>query len=119
MTRRLVLGSAIALLTGLVLLPLAILAWRLVEAPDAALAALAHPLNLEAAGATLLLSLSVLSFTLLLGVPLGWLIGRTNLPGASTWRAICTVPYVVPPYISAIAWDHAAQPHQRIAEPRP
>ncbi|MCO4743874.1 MAG: iron ABC transporter permease [Proteobacteria bacterium] len=104
LSRPLVLGGALLLLTALVVLPLGGLGLRLLQDPMAGLDALQHPLNVRAAWHTLLLSVSVLLFTLVVGVPLGWLVGRTDLPGRSMWRAICTTPYVVPPYITAIAW---------------
>ncbi|TNE91608.1 MAG: iron ABC transporter permease [Deltaproteobacteria bacterium] len=103
-TRTAVLGGAVALLTGLVVVPLGLLGLRLLADPAAGIEALGNGLNLAAALNTLILSLSVLAFTVFVGVPLGWLVGRTDLPGARTWRAVCTVPYVVPPYITAIAW---------------
>jgi iron(III) transport system permease protein len=103
-TRALVLGTALVLLGALVVLPLGVLGASLLADPAAGLAALAHPLNVRAAWNTVLLSVAVLAFTLAIGVPLGFLLGRTDLPGRATWRAVCTIPYVVPPYVTAIAW---------------
>jgi iron(III) transport system permease protein len=103
-TRTVVLAGATLLLLGLVVLPLGGLGLRLIADPTTGFTALGDPLNQTAALHTLLLSLSVLAFSLVVGVPLGWLVGRTDLPAASSWRAACTVPYVVPPYITAIAW---------------
>lgn len=104
MTRALVLGGALVLLGAFVLLPLGILGAYLLAEPAAGLEALADPLNVRATLNTLKVALAVLAFTLVLGVPLGFLLGRTDLPRRSAWRALCTTPYVVPPYITAIAW---------------
>jgi iron(III) transport system permease protein len=38
------------------------------------------------------------------GVPLGILVGRTDVPGAATLRSLLLVPYLVPPYVMVIAW---------------
>jgi iron(III) transport system permease protein len=102
-TRQLVLGGAILALVALVVWPLVVLLGELVRDP-AALGALAAPLNLRAAVNTVLLSLATLALALGLGVPLGFLLGRTDLPARGFWKTVCTAPYVVPPYIAAIAW---------------
>lgn len=66
--------------------------------------------NLEALKNTILLASSVVIFASLIGIPLAWLIGRTNLPGATRWRSIFSFPYIVPPYIGAIAWIELMNP---------
>ena len=104
MTRALTLGIATGLLLAFVVLPLAVLLGALAVDPASGLHALLHPLNQRAAWNTVKLAAGVLAFTLVVGVPLGWIVGRTDLPGRPQWRALCTVPYVVPPYVTAIAW---------------
>lgn len=103
MSRALLLGGAVAALVLFVVVPLLALGGALVGAPEA-LAAWTDPLNLAAARNTVVLSVGVLGFALVFGVPLGFLVGRTDLPAAGTWRALAMVPYVVPPYVTAIAW---------------
>lgn len=104
MSRSLVLGGAVALLLATVVLPLGVLLVAGLGDPTAGLSALVEPLNLRAAWNTVLMALSVTAFTLVVGVPLGFLVGRSDLPGARTWKVLATTPYVVPPYITAIAW---------------
>jgi molybdate transport system permease protein len=41
--------------------------------------------------------------TLVLGVPLAWLLARPALPGASVLRALVTVPLVLPPVVGGVA----------------
>ena len=41
--------------------------------------------------------------TLVLGVPLAWLLARPTLPGAALWRALVTVPLVLPPVVGGVA----------------
>lgn len=104
------------LLLGLVVLALLVFAGlplgaMLLQALDpAALAALRDPINLRALGNTALLCLGVTLFSLAIGVPMGWLLGRTDLPGAAAWRVLLSLPYVVPPYIGAIAWTWLLNP---------
>ncbi len=104
MTRAITLSTATLLLFAFALVPLVAVAVALLAAPGVGLEALTHPLNLAATWNTLVLAVAVLAFTLAVGVPLGWLLGRTDLPLRPAWRAVCTIPYVVPPYITCIAW---------------
>jgi molybdate transport system permease protein len=41
--------------------------------------------------------------TLVLGVPLAWLLARPTLPGARVLRALVTVPLVLPPVVGGVA----------------
>lgn len=46
----------------------------------------------------------------LIGVPLGVLIGKSNLPFKRCFFFILCIPLLVPPYIVAVAWDQLLQP---------
>lgn len=107
----LVLGIAAGLLVLFAALPLAIMLVRSFSGGLAPIwSAWTDSLNLRALGNTVSLTLATLAFTLALGVPLGWLFGVSDLPGRAAWRSLCTVPYVLPPYIGAIAWIQLANP---------
>ncbi|KUP96349.1 ABC transporter permease [Thermobifida cellulosilytica] len=86
---------------GFLVLPLAGL---LVRAPWSALGA-----RLLSAGVrdALLLSLgtatAATAVSLLLGVPLAWLLARTGFPGRRVVRALVTVPLVLPPVVGGVA----------------
>ncbi len=41
-----------------------------------------------------------------LGTGLAWLIARTDVPLKSFWRSALLVPYMIPPFIGAIAWTY-------------
>ncbi|GAA1438204.1 ABC transporter permease [Nocardiopsis tropica] len=41
--------------------------------------------------------------SLLLGVPLAWLLARTDFPGRRVLRAVVTVPLVIPPVVGGVA----------------
>ncbi|HID87654.1 MAG TPA: iron ABC transporter permease [Anaerolineae bacterium] len=45
-----------------------------------------------------------------LGLPLGWLVARTDLPGRGFLELLCLLPYMLPPFIGAIAWTQLLAP---------
>src|SRR2546421_11340291 len=55
-------------------------------------------------GHSIVLSLSVTFFAIALGVPLGVLLGRTDLPLRGSLTILLTLPLLVPPYVIAVAW---------------
>ena len=46
----------------------------------------------------------------LLGVGLAWLTARTDLPGRAVWETALLLPYMIPPFIGAIAWVYLLSP---------
>lgn len=44
------------------------------------------------------------------GVLLAWLTVRTDLPAAAVWHAALLLPYMIPPFIGAIAWVYLLSP---------
>lgn len=104
MSARVLLGGAVVALLLAVGLPLGALLASSAGDLGAAVGELGQPANLRAMVNTLVVALGVTAFTIVAGVPLGILLGRTDIPRAATWRALATTPYVVPPYITAIAW---------------
>lgn len=59
---------------------------------------------------TVLVSLAVGISCVLLGVPLAWVLTRTNLPGKDKFRTWFCLPYAIPPYVGAIGWIILANP---------
>lgn len=108
MSQRLSLGLVAALLLLFVGLPLLLLGIE--AASPAGWSALGLPVNRVAFVNTAVLCAGVLAFTLLVGLPIGWLLGRSDLPGRPFWRTLLAVPYIVPPYIGAIAWIQLLNP---------
>jgi molybdate transport system permease protein len=90
-------------LAGLAFLVLPLLG-LLVRAPWSTL-----PQRLTAPGVLTALRLSLTTATLatlislVLGVPLAWLLARTRLPGRRFIRALVTVPLVLPPVVGGVA----------------
>ena len=52
---------------------------------------------------SLLTATSATAICVVLGVPLAWLLARTSLPGRRAWRALVTVPLVLPPVVGGVA----------------
>jgi iron(III) transport system permease protein len=55
-------------------------------------------------GHSLLLSVGVTFFATMVGVPLGVLLGKTDLPFRRTLTVLLAVPLLIPPYVIAVAW---------------
>src|SRR4029078_2256695 len=55
-------------------------------------------------GHSLLLSVGVTFFATIVGVPLGILLGKTDLPFRRAFTVLLTVPLLIPPYVIAVAW---------------
>jgi len=68
------------------------------------LAGLLEPRTLSLLGRTAYLGLGVAAVALLLGVPYGFLVARTDLPGAALLRPLGVVPLLIPPLFIASTW---------------
>ncbi|MEU9580546.1 ABC transporter permease [Streptomyces chilikensis] len=83
------------------LLPLAAL---LVRAPWAELPGqLGSPQVWQALRLSLLSATTATALCLVLGVPLAWVLARTDFPGRRLVRALVTVPLVLPPVVGGVA----------------
>jgi molybdate transport system permease protein len=90
-----------ALAVGFLAVPLLGL---LEQAPWRDLAAeLASPLVREALRLSLVCSLGAVAVSLLLGVPLAFLLARVPFPGRNLVRALVTLPMVLPPVVGGVA----------------
>lgn len=65
-------------------------------------------------GSTLLNTLSIAcggaAIATILGVPLGWLVSRTNVPLAKVWDRLAVTPIFISPFIGGTAWILLASP---------
>jgi iron(III) transport system permease protein len=59
---------------------------------------------------TLFVAFTVAGLCALIGVPLAWLLTRTDLPMKTRLRSWFCLPYAIPPYVGAIAWIILANP---------
>lgn len=60
---------------------------------------------------SLLLATAVAGLSTLLGVPLAWLVARTDLPGRETIRVLTLAAFVTPSFIGALGWILLAAPN--------
>ncbi|MBV9292143.1 MAG: molybdate ABC transporter permease subunit [Frankiales bacterium] len=103
MTRRPPVPLATAATVGVVLLLLP-LAGILVHAPWRHLPSLlTSSTALTALRLSLECSLGALAVSILVGVPLAWVLARTDFPGKSLVRSLVTVPLVLPPVVGGVA----------------
>ncbi len=59
---------------------------------------------------TLTISLLTVFFTILIGCPLAWLVTRTDMPFKGLFKTLFIIPYMIPPFIGAIAWGFLLSP---------
>lgn len=91
--------------TAIAVLPLAYLVIRATSGGLAAFAeVLWRPRTLELVLASVQLAVAVTASCVVLGVGLGWLVTRTDLPGRRVWQVALALPLAVPSYIAAWAW---------------
>ena len=105
----LVLGFAVALLLFLVGYPLLWLFLGSLGAPQSLglehlQRAFARPQNYAALVNTLQLALGTGVMSVLIGVPLAWATSRTNMPLRYVIHALVALSYIMPPYLTALAY---------------
>lgn len=61
--------------------------------------------TLKLLGNTIALGMLVVAGTLLLGVPLAFVLARTDLPFRNLMSTVLLIPLFLPPYILAVAWS--------------
>ncbi|MDP2726325.1 MAG: ABC transporter permease subunit, partial [Dehalococcoidia bacterium] len=87
------------LIAAAVLLPIAYLLIKTAGAGESALQLLFRVRTLQVLANTALLALTVTAATSVLGVALGWLTVRTDLPLRRLWSVLLVMPLVVPSYV--------------------
>ncbi|MCA9003324.1 MAG: hypothetical protein KDB61_15480, partial [Planctomycetes bacterium] len=102
-THRPTLALAAGALIVFGLLPLAMMAWR-ITGDWSALERLLDGRTVSLLGRTILLGSGVVGLSLLVGVPFGYLVARTDLPGRGLWGALVWVPLLLPPLIMGMSW---------------
>ena len=94
-----------AVVAGLVLLPIIVIAASAfsVGAGEAA-DYLLRPRIGRLLGNTALLMLFTVPLAVVIGVAAAWLVERTDLPGAPVWRGLMLAPLAVPAFVASYAW---------------
>ncbi|HLN13288.1 MAG TPA: iron ABC transporter permease [bacterium] len=59
---------------------------------------------------SLVVSVAATAGGIVLGVALAWIVSRTDVPGRAAWRTALLLPYMIPPFIGAIAWVYLLSP---------
>ena len=72
---------------------------------------------LDALWISLVTSIAAAAISILLGVPLAWVLSRTDLPGRRVVRAIVTLPMVLPPVVGGAALLFALGRRGLVGEP--
>jgi len=106
---------ALLCLAFLVVFPLGVLFYKSFETVEGVslqnyIFVLSDIRNLEPLKNTILLGIWTVIVSLALGVPLAWLVARTDLPGRQFVESLCLLPYMLPPFIGAIAWIQLLAP---------
>ncbi len=68
------------------------------------------PYFFEALGNTLGLGVAVSLVSLLIAAPLAFARGLYQVPGGTLWDVLFLIPFMMPPYIGAMAWTFTLQP---------
>ena len=102
--------SALVGVAVLGLLPLGLVVREAGTDGDAWIETVTSDLAYDAFLETLQLATATTIFALLIGAPIAWLVTRSDLPWKGALRTLLTIPYIVPPYIAAVAWINLANP---------
>lgn len=97
----LLLALPAGLVVALLLLPLAYLVVRAAGGGGKGWRVLTRQNTLELVLQTGALVLAVTAATIVIGVPLAWLVTRTDLPGRRFWAVAAALPLVIPSYVAA------------------
>jgi iron(III) transport system permease protein len=109
-SRRPVLALAALGVCALVALPVLYLAIRAAEGDASSWDLILRGRTLALAGRTAGLAASVTGAAVALGVPLAWLVTRTDLPLRRLWSVVLALPLVIPSYVGAFALISALGP---------
>lgn len=112
-------GGAILALIVLIVLPLLSLLWGSISAKDGVtFGFFEHVLSSSLYSRALMNSLILGAWTglmsVLIGVPLAWIVSRTNLPARGFVRLTATISYLSPPFLIAIAYVNLFSPNAGI-----
>lgn len=113
---RLVFGAVALILTAMVLLPVG---WLLVISFSGPagftlanyLQLVTDPTMLRPLGITLWISTLVAVSCVVVAVPMGWCVARTDMPLRRLVRTLTMASLVTPPFLGAIAWELLAAPN--------
>lgn len=108
-------GSAVVGLAALVIYPSGVLVVQSLSQGGRATAAYyarvaADPQTYAALAHSLVVSAWTTLGATAIGVTLAWLVARTDLPRRDRWHTALLIPYMIPPFIGAMAWVYLCGP---------
>lgn len=106
----LLLAAPALVVVGILVLPLVYLAIRAGGGGADAWEILSRGSTLRLVGRTVGLAAAVAATSVVIGVPLAWLITRTDLPFRRVWFGLSVLPLVIPSYVAALALIGAFSP---------
>ena len=112
----LLLAVPAAAVVAAVLLPLVYIVVRASEANDATWRLITPGTTGRLVLDTALLVAAVVAASVVVGVPLAWLVTRSDLPGARFWAVAVALPLVIPSYVAALALLGALGPRGLLQE---
>ncbi len=110
--KKLVYGFLLIVVIGLFLAPFVYL--FLMPDADHFQKVWAHVNTIKAIQNTFIVSISVGSICVFLGLPLAWILTRTDLKFKNSLRSWFCLPYAIPPFVGAIGWIILANPSSGI-----
>ncbi len=108
--RGIILGAAVVIVGWLVFYPLGILFDIGLRAEDGSLtlanyrSVFSEPGLLSALINSIVISIATTALSLVLALPMAWAVARTDMPGRQFVRMAALVAFVIPNFISVIAW---------------
>ena len=61
--------------------------------------------NVQALKNTVVIAFFVTLFSTIIGVFFAWLLARSDIPAKGVMRWLFTIPFMIPPFLGAMAWD--------------
>jgi iron(III) transport system permease protein len=96
-------------------IPLIYLLLRAASGGPEALDGLLRPRTVELVLSTMALAISVAAGAVAIGVPVGWLTTRTDLPARRAWAILTVAPLAIPSYLLAFSFVGALAPRGWLA----
>lgn len=116
-TKHVVMGFILILLTFISIIPLIFLLKQSLLSPELTFTlnnysqTLMKSQNLKAFMNTIYMCTGTVIVSVLIGLPLGFILTRTNVPFRQTFQNLFKLPYLLPPILGAISWIHLMNPN--------